>query len=102
LIKTQYTINQYNPQDDVNLIDSTIKVQEAMEKDSKMGSFISFIAQFVAVGLLHADTLPASERPDAFAPFWDLKSLITTACPTMEGTLLSLAQAMLYEQSAGK
>ncbi|SPQ24831.1 da282525-0d69-4986-86b6-6158ee645cdf [Thermothielavioides terrestris] len=100
LIKTQYTINLYNPQDYVGIIDATVKVQEAMEKDPKIGSFTNFNAQFVAVGLLYADT--PSERPSAFEPFWDLKSLIATACPTTEGTLLSLAQTMRHQETDGK
>lgn len=100
LIKTQYTINLYNPQDYAGVIDATIKVQEAMEKDSKIGSFTNFNAGFIAVGLLYADT--ASERPAAFEPFWNLKSLMMTACPTTEGTLLSLAQVMRHEVTDGK
>jgi hypothetical protein len=102
LLKIQYTINLYNPQDYVAIIDATVKVQEAMEKDTKIGSFTNFNAQFVAVGLLYAGT--SSERLDAFQPFWDLKSLITTACPTTEGTLLSLAQTVStrHQQNDGK
>ncbi|GAB1318345.1 hypothetical protein MFIFM68171_08555 [Madurella fahalii] len=36
LIRAQYTINLYNPKDYVGIIDATIKVQEAMEEDSKI------------------------------------------------------------------
>ncbi|KXX73112.1 Bifunctional solanapyrone synthase [Madurella mycetomatis] len=100
LIRTQYTINLYNPQDYVGIIDATIKLQEAMEKDPKIGSFTNFNAGFVAVGLLYADT--PFERPVAFEPFWNLKSLITTACPTSDGTLLSLARIMRHDETDGK
>ncbi|KXX79885.1 Bifunctional solanapyrone synthase [Madurella mycetomatis] len=100
LIKIQYTINIYNPQDYVGIIDATIKVQEAMEKDPKICSFTNFNMGFVVVGLLYADT--PSERPGAFELFWNLKSLITTACPTTDGTLLSLARAMRHEETEGK
>lgn len=92
LIEVQYTINLYNPEDYVEIIKATIAVQEAMEKDSKIGLFTNFNNGFVAVGLLYGDT-PA-ERPPAFEPFHNLKSLINTVVPSTNGTLLSLNQVI--------
>jgi FAD/FMN-containing dehydrogenase len=74
LINIQYTINIYNPSDYANIIDATAYVQKAMEMDPKIGLFTNFNNEFVAVGLLYADT-PA-ERPKAFETFFKLESLM--------------------------
>ncbi|OKL57121.1 hypothetical protein UA08_07505 [Talaromyces atroroseus] len=100
LINVQYTINLYNPEDYVEIIKATIAVQEAMEKDPKIGLFTNFNNGFVAVGLIYGDT-PA-EGPSPFAPFDNLKSLMVNAVPSTNGTLLSLAQAMGHAQEAKK
>jgi hypothetical protein len=100
LINVQYTINLYNPEDYVEIIKATIAVQEAMENDPKIGLFTNFNQGFVAVGLLYGDT-PA-ERPQAFEPFYNLTSLMSTVLPTTNGTLLSLAQAMGHAQESKK
>ncbi|GMF80345.1 unnamed protein product [Aspergillus oryzae] len=59
----------------------------------KMTPKLGCSPNFVAVGLLYGDT-PA-EPPSAFESFYNLKSLVTTALPTTNGTLLSLAQAIV-------
>ena len=100
LIHVQYTINVYNPEDYVNIIKATIAVQEAMENDPKIGLFVNFNPGFVAVGLLYGDT--PNEKVSAFEPFHNLTSLVTTAFPTTNGTLLSLAQAMGHAQESKK
>ncbi|KAI1779059.1 6-hydroxy-D-nicotine oxidase [Hypoxylon cercidicola] len=93
-ISTQYTVNLHNPSDYANILEATVKVQEAMEKDPKISLFVSFQSGFVAVGLLYADS-PA-ERPKAFDPFFNLKSLINTAVPTTNGTIKSLVTSIAY------
>ncbi|KAJ5921477.1 hypothetical protein N7466_009803 [Penicillium verhagenii] len=100
LINVQYTINLYNPEDYVEIINATIAVQESMERDSKIGLFTNFNDGFVAVGLIYGDT--STERPAVFEPFYNLKSLINTALPSTNGTLLSLAQAMGHAQESKK
>ncbi|KAK2762643.1 hypothetical protein FQN54_000816 [Arachnomyces sp. PD_36] len=100
LINVQYAINLYDPADYVEIIKATIAVQEAMENDFKIGLFTNFNQGFVAVGLLYGDT--PTERPLAFKSFDNLTSLMTTALPTTNGTLLSLAQAMGHAQEPKK
>ncbi|KAI1392342.1 uncharacterized protein F4822DRAFT_441357 [Hypoxylon trugodes] len=100
LIKVQSTINLYNPSDYPNIIRATVKVQEAMEADPKIGLFTNFNAGFVAVGMLYADS--PDEKPKVFDPFFDLTSLITAVAPTTNGTLLSLAKAMAHSTEPQK
>ncbi|KAJ6020376.1 6-hydroxy-D-nicotine oxidase [Penicillium herquei] len=100
LIKVQYTINLYNPEDHVQINKATVAVQEAMETDPKIGLFTNFNNGFVAVGLLFGD-IP-NEPPAAFTSFYNLKSLVTTVLPSTDGTLLSLAQAMGHAQESKK
>lgn len=100
LIEVQYTINLYSPEDYVEIIKATIAVQESMEKDSKIGLFTNFNNGFVAVSLFYGAT-PA-ERPPAFEPFYNLKSLINTAVPSTNGTILSLVRAMGHSQESKK
>ncbi|KAJ4174197.1 hypothetical protein NW754_004612 [Fusarium falciforme] len=92
LLKVQYTINIYNPEDYTGIINATIKVQNSMESDPKIGLFTNFNPGFVAVGLLYVDQ--PNEEVKAFEPFYKLGSLLSTAIPQTKGTLLSLAQAM--------
>ncbi|KAJ3534208.1 hypothetical protein NM208_g7635 [Fusarium decemcellulare] len=87
LLKVQYTISLYNPEDYIGIIDATVQVQKSMETDPKIGLFTNFNAGFVAVILLYADQ--PTEPIEAFRPFYDLKSILTVALPTTNGTLLS-------------
>ncbi|KAL2683385.1 hypothetical protein Neosp_007855 [[Neocosmospora] mangrovei] len=96
LLKVQYTINIYNPEDYTGIINATVQVQNSMESDPKIGLFTSFNPGFVAVGLLYADQ--PTEQVKAFEPFYKLGSLLSTAVPQTNGTLLSLAQAMGHKQ----
>ncbi|KJZ70865.1 hypothetical protein HIM_09730 [Hirsutella minnesotensis 3608] len=100
LIKVQYTINLYKPDDYIRIIEATIKVQEAMEQDAKIGLFTHFNQGFVAVGMIYADT--PVDRPPAFESFDKLDSFMMAVAPTTNGTLLSLAQAMSHEQAPMK
>ncbi|KAM6525794.1 hypothetical protein FALCPG4_011329 [Fusarium falciforme] len=96
LLKVQYIINIYNPEDYTGIINATIKVQNSMESDPKIGLFTNFNPGFVAVGLLYVDQ--PNEEVKAFEPFYKLGSLLSTAIPQTKGTLLSLAQAMGHKQ----
>lgn len=87
LIATQYTVSLYDPSDDINILDATVKVQEAMEVNPKIGLLVNVKSSDVAVGLLYADA-PA-ERPEAFDTFFNLKSPINTGVPTINGTILA-------------
>ncbi|KAK6838553.1 hypothetical protein RU639_000035 [Aspergillus parasiticus] len=100
LVNVQYTINLYSPDDHVEINKATVAVQKAMEDDPKIGLFTNFNDGFVAVGLLYGDT-PA-EPPSAFESLYNLKSLMTTALPTTNGTLLSLAQTMGHTRVSQK
>ncbi|KAJ3464807.1 hypothetical protein MRS44_009593 [Fusarium solani] len=96
LLKVQYTINIYNLEDYTGIINATVKVQNSMESDPKIGLFTNFNPGFVAVGLLYADQ--PTEQVNAFEPFYNLGSLLSTAIPQTNGTLLSLAWAMGHKQ----
>lgn len=100
MIPAQYTINLYKPDDYVGIIKATIHVQDAMEKDPKIGLFTNFNAGFTAVGLCYADH--PKEEVDAFKPFHDLDSLMMNACSKTDGTLLSLAVTMGHAQEPKK
>ncbi|KAK8137284.1 6-hydroxy-D-nicotine oxidase [Apiospora sp. TS-2023a] len=60
LIKTKYAVHLYDPADYVNVLKATVRVQDSMETDPKIGLFVSFNPTFVAVGLLYADSLAES------------------------------------------
>jgi hypothetical protein len=64
-------------------------IQKAIKKDPKISLFTNFNQGFVAVDLLYRDIL--AKRPTAFAPFYNLKSLMIVVVPSTDGTLLSLA-----------
>ncbi|KAL3264517.1 hypothetical protein ABHI18_000732 [Aspergillus niger] len=99
LIKVQYTIKLYNPEDYVAINQATFEVQQTMEEDPRIGLFTNFNNGFVAVGLLYGDHPAESEARETFKPFHNLKSLMTTVLPSTNGTLLSLAQAMGHAQT---
>jgi hypothetical protein len=92
LIPVQYAINLYKPDDYVNVSKATVSVQNAMEKDPKLGLFTNFNQGFTAVGMCYAEHL--KEEHEAFESFQKLDSLMMNACPRTDGTLLSLAAAM--------
>lgn len=92
LIPAQYAINLYKPDDYLNISKATVSVQNAMEKDPKLGVFTNFNQGFTAVGLCYADYL--KEDHEAFKPFHELDSLMMNACPKTDGTLLSLAATL--------
>ncbi|KAB8220466.1 6-hydroxy-D-nicotine oxidase [Aspergillus novoparasiticus] len=100
LINDQYIINLYSPDDHIEINKATVAVQKAMEDDPNIGLFTNFNNGFVAVGLLYGVT-PA-EPPSAFESFYNLRSLMTTALPTTNGTLLSLTQTMGHTQVSQK
>lgn len=99
-MKIQYTINLYDRSDYLNIINATVKVQQAMEMDPKIGLFTNFHSAFVAVGLLYGDW--SEEKPKAFDPFTNLTSLMTAVAPTTNGTLSSLSGAMAHLQEPQK
>ncbi|KAI0379083.1 hypothetical protein F5Y04DRAFT_290559 [Hypomontagnella monticulosa] len=100
LIETQTTINLYNPSDYLNILDATVKVQDAMEKDPGLNAFTNFNAGFVAVVLLSANRQAEGTRE--FEPFDKLQSKINQALPTTNGTLLSIANFLKHSAEPGK
>ncbi|CAH0050919.1 unnamed protein product [Clonostachys solani] len=97
LIKLQYNITLYNPDNYVEINKATVKIQQEMEKDPKIGMFTNYNSAFVAVGLIYADT--SEKKSEAFKAF-DLISTsaakIGMACDTPNGTLFSLAKVMSH------
>ncbi|KAI0802769.1 hypothetical protein GGR55DRAFT_682876 [Xylaria sp. FL0064] len=96
LIKTKYAVNVYDPADYVNILKATIQLQESMEKDPKIGLFVSFNPQSVSVGLLYADQ--PTGIPKAFDPFLKLNSLIMEAVPWTDGTIMWLVNSIQYTE----
>ncbi|KAL4875230.1 6-hydroxy-D-nicotine oxidase [Aspergillus karnatakaensis] len=97
LLKLQYNITLYKPDDYVNINQATIDLQEAMEADPHLGIFTNYNSAFAAVGLIHAshegDELNALNAKH----LGHLTSQITVACPTTTGTLASLANVMAHD-----
>lgn len=81
-------MNVYNATDYVNILNATANLQEAMEKDPKIGAFINTQGPMVAVGLFYAEW--TEERPKAFEEFFNLGSLLQAVVPTTNGTVKSL------------
>ncbi|KAI0196912.1 6-hydroxy-D-nicotine oxidase [Astrocystis sublimbata] len=102
LIKTKYAVNVYDPADYVNILQATIRVQESMEDDPKIGLFVSFSAQSVTVGLLYADELPEEITPKAFDPFLQLDSLLAQPVPWTSGTIKSLVNSIQYNAPSAR
>lgn len=90
----------YNPEDRENILKATLEVQDAMEKDPKIGLFVNFNKGVVVVGLLYADH--PEQPPAAFKPFHDLTSLIATIAPTANGTLFDLTKIMAEPEGHAK
>lgn len=88
LIKVWYTVNVYSPSEHLGINAATLRIQDAMENDPKIGLFTNFNNGFVAVGLLYADDV--SERPKVFDEFLKLPGLLQTAVPETAGTIHSL------------
>ncbi|KAI0598802.1 6-hydroxy-D-nicotine oxidase [Biscogniauxia sp. FL1348] len=91
-VKTQYTVNIYDPADYVNIMRAVTELQEAMEADPKIGTFTNVNPTFIAVGLFYAEWV--EKRPQAFDTFFNLKSLISAAVPTTNGTMRDLVLAI--------
>ncbi|KAH9890763.1 FAD-binding domain-containing protein [Xylariomycetidae sp. FL2044] len=91
-IKTQYTVNIYDSSDYVNIMQAIAELHGAMEDDPKIGTFAYVNPTFVVVGLFYAEW--TDERPQAFERFFSMKSLMTTAVPTTNGSMKDLVDAI--------
>ncbi|KAI0554740.1 FAD-binding domain-containing protein [Xylaria curta] len=87
-INAQFTVNAYNASDYINILKATSRLQEAMEKDNKIGFFLNVVSGFMVAGLLYAEH--SSVPPNAFDDFFKLQSLIAPVVPTTNGTVLDL------------
>ncbi|KAI0867101.1 FAD-binding domain-containing protein [Xylaria cubensis] len=87
-INAQYTVNAYDASDYVNILRATARLQEAMEKDNKIGFFLNVVSGFMVAGLLYAEHSDAP--PQAFDEFFKLQSLVAPVVPTTNGTVLEL------------
>ncbi|KAK3386277.1 hypothetical protein B0T20DRAFT_139991 [Sordaria brevicollis] len=99
LLKTQYTVNLYKPDDYASIIDASIEAHSKMEDDSKATYFSNFHRDFVAIGQLYADT--PKEDPKVFEPFNRLEMTMPVV-PKTDGTLSTLAQAIGRRAPKGK
>ncbi|KAI1144298.1 6-hydroxy-D-nicotine oxidase [Hypoxylon sp. FL0543] len=90
--KAHFSLNIYDPADYANILRATADVQEAMETDPKLDMFVNFNRAMVVVGLFYAEWV--SEPPKGFQPFYNLKSLITSAVTATNGTMKSLVDSI--------
>ena len=100
LLKTQYTVSLYKPDDYENIIKASVDAHKEMEKDDKAAYFTNVHRDFVAIGQLYADT--PKEEPKVFEPFRKLESLMQPVVPKTDGTLSTLAQAIGHRPPKGK
>ncbi|KAI0506263.1 hypothetical protein F5B22DRAFT_639287 [Xylaria bambusicola] len=91
-IMTETTIATFRLEGYREVLWTVVQAQEAMEKDPKIGMFLTVNPGFIAVGLLYADAI--LERPHVFESFFKLKSLIQVVVPTTTGTMKSLVNAI--------
>ncbi|KAI1348002.1 6-hydroxy-D-nicotine oxidase [Xylaria sp. FL0043] len=89
IIKTKYAVNVYDPADYVNILEATVQLQKSMEKDPKIGLFVSFSSQSVSI-------------PEAFDPFLKLNSRIMEAVPWTDGTIMSLVNSIQYTEPSAR
>jgi hypothetical protein len=94
LLNVNYTINVYDPSDYVNIHAAAVKLQEDMETDPKISFFVNVQPAFITAGLFYAEHLPEGQKPKAFEPFLNLKSLLQSALPTTNGTMSQLVEAL--------
>ncbi|RYP17318.1 hypothetical protein DL765_004609 [Monosporascus sp. GIB2] len=92
LIHAQYTINAYAASDYANILNATIRVQQAMESDDKIGFFLNVYPDVMVAGLLYAEHTPA--RPSVFNRFFELHSLIGPIVANTNGTVATLVPAL--------
>lgn len=85
-----YSLNLYSPADYKEVLNATVQVQSAMEKDKNIGFFLNVNPTIIIAGLLYAEWTTA---PAAFAPFAQLNSL-GAYLPETNGTIASLAASI--------
>ena len=93
IIHAQYELNVYDAADYQNIFDATIEVQRRMESDPLADTFLAVSPTTISIGILYADT-PA-EPPATFEPYFQLKSQVDTLIPKTNGTVFTLAQALI-------
>ncbi|KAK3485190.1 uncharacterized protein B0T23DRAFT_408293 [Neurospora hispaniola] len=100
LLKTQYTVSLYKPDDYTNIIEASVAAHKEMETDAQAAYFTNVHRDFVAIGQLYADT--PEEEPKVFEPFRKLESMMAPVVPKTNGTLSTLAQAIGHRPPKGK
>lgn len=89
-----YTVQVYNASDSEGVMKASMKVQEAMEEDDRIGFFLSINTSFFVAGLLYMGGCTTS--PSVFSIFNDIVPM-ATAVPETNGTQLSAAKALNIE-----
>ncbi|KAI3319668.1 6-hydroxy-D-nicotine oxidase [Xylariaceae sp. AK1471] len=107
-IRVDYTISKYKVADSRSILDATVQVQEAMEKDNRLNVITTFYPHSVEVCLLLAK-IPAGDAREgtnedtkrdtvlassAFEPFDKLKGLEITDTRKTDVLISSLVEAM--------
>ncbi|CZR54640.1 uncharacterized protein PAC_04524 [Phialocephala subalpina] len=85
-----YTFRVYSAADIKQVMDATVKVQHSMEKDDRIGLFLSINPGFLVAGLLYKGQV--SGTPSAFKVFDDIAPM-AVPLPETQGTQFSVAKA---------
>lgn len=97
-----WNITLVNPSDHGSIHKATLTVQKSMENDSRIGTFVNFNKDFVAVGLIYTEDAKGVkdegnkvEHVDAFKAFDGLEKIMSVA-EGQTGTIGDLAKAMSH------
>ena len=84
-----YTLRVYNASEKDRVMKATVAVEAAMEKDDKIGFFLSVATGTFTAGLLYRDKI---DFPEVFREF-DAIPMLMEAIPPTNGTQLDIAKA---------
>ncbi|KAF8861918.1 FAD-binding domain-containing protein [Acephala macrosclerotiorum] len=85
-----YTFKVYSVADIKHVMDATVKVQQAMEKNNRIGLFLSINPGFLVAGMLYKGQV--SGTPSAFNVFDEITPM-TVPLPETQGTQFSVVMA---------
>lgn len=92
-----YAMKVYKSNDVDRVMQASIKVQEAMDEDDRIGFFLLVQATHLVAGMLYRGY--SDTTPSAFRVFDGIEPM-TTALPETNGTQLSAARALAMDEIA--
>ena len=81
-----YTLKVYSADDADRVMEAAVDVEKSMDTDDKVGFFLTTTPNSLIAGMLYREW--TTTRPEAFAPFDDIKPM-KVATPDTNGTQLS-------------